>query len=87
MRALEAHLVQIWGALSADERVQAQTLMEQLTGEQRTVWALELGSLSIPEAVDRLRAALHLSTHRPNPAAATVPGEHQAVGSTTSGAS
>ena len=87
VRALEAHLVQIWGALSANERVQAQTLMEQLTGEQRTVWAIELGSLSVPEAVDRVRAALQLLMLGPKPADATVPGEPQAAGSTTSGAS
>jgi len=67
--------------------MQAQTLMEQLTGEQRTVWAIELGSLSVPEAIDRVRAALQLLMLGQEPADATVPREHQAAGSTTSGAS
>ena len=87
MRAFEAHLGLIWGALSADERAQAQTLMERLTGEQRTVWAIELGSLSVPEAVDRVRAALQLSMQAPKGAAASVADENQAAGSMAGGAS
>jgi hypothetical protein len=87
VRALEGHLLQIWGSLSADERLHAQKLMERLSAEQRSVWVVELGSLSVPEAVERVRATVQLTTQAPNHAAATDASESQVIGSTINGAS
>src|SRR4051812_28601577 len=65
-RAVEGHLVQIWAALSSDERTRAEALLRQLTEEQRAVWAVELMSLTVPETIERVRSALRMTAQGPN---------------------
>ncbi len=56
--ALRAHLLAIWSSLSADERGQAERLVEALTVDQRTAWIGELARMPVPQGTAWVRDLL-----------------------------
>lgn len=56
--ALNAHILQIWRGLSPPERARAAQLIMGFSDAARGAWLAELARLSVPEAIDRARAAI-----------------------------
>jgi hypothetical protein len=84
--ALRAHLLAIWGSLSADERGQAERLVEALTADQRTAWIGELASMPVPQATAWVRDLLRSLQSIPStPAIAPTPVPTSASPPTTNG--
>jgi hypothetical protein len=52
---MTAHVMQIYQALAEDERTYVQQLISRLTQQEQAHWLMELASLSIPDAVARVR--------------------------------
>ena len=50
-----AHVMQVYQALTDEERTYVQKLIGQLTHDERAHWLMELARLSIPDAVARVR--------------------------------
>jgi len=50
-----AHVMQVYQALTEDERTYVQQLIGHLTHDEKAQWLMELASLSIPDAVARVR--------------------------------
>jgi hypothetical protein len=56
---INAHVLQVWQALSPAERARAMQLIARLTDHERAAWMAELAQLTVPEAVARARTAIH----------------------------
>jgi len=85
-RELQAHLLAIWGSLSADERGQAERLVEALTADQRTAWIGELAGMPVPQATAWVRDLLRSLQGSPStPALAPTPVPNSASPPTTNG--
>jgi hypothetical protein len=50
-----AHVMQVYQALTEDERTYVQQLIGRLTHDEKAQWLMELASLNIPDAVARVR--------------------------------
>lgn len=57
-RTIHAHLLAIWSSLSANERGQAERLVEALTADQRTAWIGELARMPVPQGTAWVRDLL-----------------------------
>jgi hypothetical protein len=85
-RMLHAHLLAIWSTLSADERGQAEQLVNTLSADQRTAWISELASMPVLQATAWVRALLQsLQSSQPPPTPALATGS--ASSPTTNGVS
>jgi hypothetical protein len=63
---VNAHVLQVWQALSPTERARAMQLITRLTDQERAAWMAELAQLTVPEAVARARSVIR-GTPPPTP--------------------
>lgn len=56
--AVNAHMMQIFSSLSMAERARAQQIAAALSPEEQSAWLIELSSMTVPDAVVRIRELL-----------------------------
>jgi hypothetical protein len=66
--AVTAHMTQIWASLTPAEQARGTRLVALLTEQERAAWIAELSTLSVPEALERVRYVI-----RPNEAPPAAP--------------
>jgi hypothetical protein len=59
---MPAHIAQIYSALSPKERERTQQLVAALTQDERMGWLMQLASLSLPDAIARVRDVIRPHT-------------------------
>lgn len=57
--AMPTHIMQIYDALTPQEQERTQQLVAMLSQEERVQWLFEIGSLSLPDAIARVRQLIH----------------------------
>lgn len=63
--AINAHILQVWQALSAAEQTRAQQLAAALTPDERAAWIFDLAARSVVDAVARVRELIQPQTVAP----------------------
>ena len=56
---MPTHIMQIYDSLTPQEQERTQQLVAMLSHEERVQWLFEIGSLSLPDAVARVRQLIH----------------------------
>jgi hypothetical protein len=60
--ALPSYILEIYSALTPQEQERTQQLVAMLTQEERVQWLIELGALTLPDAIARVRALIRPAT-------------------------
>lgn len=60
--ALPSYIVDIYNALTPEEQDRTQQLVAMLTQEERVQWLIELGTLTLPDAIARVRDLIRPTT-------------------------
>jgi hypothetical protein len=63
---MPTHIMQIYDALTPQEQERTQQLVAILSPDERVQWLFEIGSLSLPDAVARVRQLIHPHNRPPN---------------------
>jgi hypothetical protein len=63
---MSGHIAKIWQSLTAAEQERTQAIIAELTQQERMQWLLELATLSLPDAVARVRDVIRPRAPAPN---------------------
>ena len=84
--AMQTHLLAIMRGLSPDEQAHVDSLVMQLSVDQREAWVKELALLSVPAAIERVRDTLRRMTPPATQGVTAAGSDGQAPRPATSGA-